>query len=130
MPDGDGTNLRGGGSSRGGKGGGDLASAANAEFADTTREQVKRVINLYGGNSPQDGVLANKVLISEVFDSFPDKTRGTATLESFKTRLFNAHREGLITLSRADGGFDMPQSALGKSEINVLGATFHMIRVD
>lgn len=54
----------------------------------------------------------------------------TLTLPEFKARLFQAHQDGLLELSRADLVEAMPSKDVSDSEFTHSGARFHFLRVD
>ncbi len=51
------------------------------------------------------------------------------TLDAFKARVLEAHRAGLLQLTRADLQGAMAAVDVAGSEIRHLGATFHLLRI-
>jgi hypothetical protein len=68
----------------------------------------------------------NKVFIAHVHAALADPA---LDLPAFKARLVDAHREGLVTLTRADLVEAMDPRDVAESETRYLGATFHFMRV-
>lgn len=70
----------------------------------------------------------DKVFIASVWDALQadPRLRGM-TLDQFKHVLLAANREGLLDLRRADATAEMDPTALQRSEILDMGATFHFI---
>lgn len=70
----------------------------------------------------------NKVFISHVWDSLRrDPDHSEIPLPQFKQRLLDAHRQGLLELSRADLVERMPADDLASSETNYFDAVFHFV---
>jgi len=70
----------------------------------------------------------NKVFISHVWNSLRrDPEHADLPLPKFKQRLLDAHRQGLLELSRADLVERMPPDDLARSETNYFDATFHFV---
>jgi hypothetical protein len=68
----------------------------------------------------------NKVFIAHVQAALADPA---LDLPAFKARLVDAHREVLVTLTRADLVEAMDPRDVAESETRYLGATFHFMRV-
>lgn len=66
------------------------------------------------------------VFVSHVHRALPEP-RGS--LEDFKARVLEAHRAGLLRLTRADLQGAMNPDDVAASEIRHLGATFHLLRI-
>ena len=72
-----------------------------------------------------------KVFISHVWRSLEQERSGDSLdAEAFKQRLVEAHREGLLDLSRADLVEAMSPEDVATSETSYFGATFHFVRMD
>ncbi len=67
-----------------------------------------------------------KAFVSSVYDNLPANVK-PATLEDFKTKLFEAHRSGDVVLARADLVAAMDQGKVAASEIKANGADFHFV---
>lgn len=63
-----------------------------------------------------------KVFVSALAESFPDMR-----LITFKSRLVDAARAGLVLLSRADLVSAYPQTFLRRSEIRAGGESYHFV---
>jgi len=71
---------------------------------------------------------SNKVFISHVWNSLRhDPHHAEIPLPQFKQRLLDAHRQGLLQLSRADLVERMPADDLASSETNYFDAVFHFV---
>lgn len=70
-----------------------------------------------------------KAFIESVWERVRDE-RGAPDLPSFKAQLLEAHRRGLLVLSRADLTQLIDPRELAASEITVDGAAFHFVRTD
>lgn len=66
--------------------------------------------------------IGGKVFVSALAASFPDMR-----LITFKSRLIDAARAGLILLSRADLVAAYPQDMLRRSEIRAGGESYHFV---
>jgi hypothetical protein len=71
----------------------------------------------------------NKVFISHVWRSL-ERDPSPVDAAAFKERLVEAHREGLLDLSRADLVEAMAPEDVAASETSYYGATFHFVRMD
>lgn len=70
----------------------------------------------------------NKVFISHVWNALRrDPQHADLPLPKFKQRLLDAHRQGLLELSRADLVERMPADDLASSETHYFDATFHFV---
>jgi hypothetical protein len=73
----------------------------------------------------------NKVFISHVWRSLEgDPNAAGLDAAAFKERLVEAHREGLLDLSRADLVEAMSPEDVAASETSYFGASFHFVRMD
>ncbi len=73
----------------------------------------------------------NKVFIAAVWrQSQAEANFPRLTLDEFKARLVQAHRAGLLQLSRADLVQAMDPAAVAESEVPYLNATFHFVLLD
>ncbi|CAN97291.1 hypothetical protein sce7122 [Sorangium cellulosum So ce56] len=70
---------------------------------------------------------SNKVFISHVFRKLVQMGAVPGDAEAFKDRLVSAHREGLLSLSRADLVEAMDPKDTEASETRHLSATFHFV---
>ncbi|MGZ3459630.1 MAG: hypothetical protein ACXU86_14140, partial [Archangium sp.] len=99
----------------------DTAAPAPEElrsFAERVREAAKASAS---GRFGED-----KIFISHVWRTLRDQLQGLDE-QSFKSRLVEANREQLLSLSRADLVEAMNPSDVAESETRHLGATFHFI---
>jgi hypothetical protein len=75
----------------------------------------------------QAGTPYHKAFVSSTFVAMG---RGRGSLETFKARLLEAHKKGLLELARADMPAAMPAHHVANSEITHGEASFHLIRHD
>ncbi|HKA87997.1 MAG TPA: hypothetical protein VKE22_10040 [Haliangiales bacterium] len=85
-----------------------------------------RRVRAAAGASPSGRFGDNKVFISHVHAALADPA---LDLPAFKARLVDAHRQGLVTLTRADLVEAMDPADVAASETRYLGATFHFVRL-
>ncbi len=96
---------------------------------DTGEEDLDgfaRRVQAAAGASPTGRFGDNKVFISHVHAALADPA---LDLPAFKARLLDAHRQGLVTLTRADLVEAMDPTDVAASETRYLGATFHFVRL-
>jgi hypothetical protein len=90
-------------------------------------EEVRRAAS----QCPTGRFGGDKVFISHVWKQFTVKERPTPLpLPEFKDRLIDAHRAGLLELSRADLVERMDPIDVSQSETRYLDARFHFVRLD
>src|SRR5262249_35788974 len=76
------------------------------------------------------GRFGGKVFISHVWRRVaPPGADGSVPAQEFKDRLLDAHRAGLLDLSRADLVEAMDPADVRASEVRYFGATFHFVRL-
>jgi hypothetical protein len=79
--------------------------------------------------SPTGRFGENKVFISHIFRKLLEGGAVVADSNVFKERLVAVHRDGLLSLSRADLVGAMDPKDVASSEARYLGATFHFVRI-
>ena len=74
----------------------------------------------------------NKVFINHVWRAYRDGGGGADALDlaTFKSRLVEANREGLLELSRADLVAAMDPADVRESQTRHLNAEFHFVRTE
>ena len=71
----------------------------------------------------------DRAFISSVHD-YLRRNGSRWPLDDFKRRLIDAHRQGLLRITRADLVGAMPRELVQRSEASYGGATFHFVAID
>jgi hypothetical protein len=101
-----------------------------SEAAGDPRQFSERV-RLAAKQSPTGRFGGDKIFISHVWKQFTaPETPSSLPLAEFKDRLVEAHRAGLLELSRADLVERMDPVDVSQSETRYLDARFHFVRLD
>ncbi|MCC6999391.1 MAG: hypothetical protein IT370_32575 [Deltaproteobacteria bacterium] len=105
-----------------------LAShAAPAGTAAPTSLQAFATATLETARATRTGRFGDDlVFVSHVHRALPEPR---PALDAFKSRVLEAHRAGLLQLTRADLQGAMAAEDVASSEIRHLGATFHLLRI-
>jgi hypothetical protein len=95
-------------------------AASIGDFASAVRESAEHATDgLFGGR---------KVFISSLWRGMrAHPTFGALTLDEFKQQLVDAHKAGLLALSRADLTGAMDPSAVSESETSHLESRYHFV---
>lgn len=102
----------------------DLSRASPSEFAGAVKDEA-RALAASGNKNQRFG---NKVFISALHE----RIGGKMPLDTFKSKLWEAHQSGLLSLNRADMVEAMPARAVDKSQVNLFNGRvqYHFVRVD
>jgi hypothetical protein len=108
----------------------ETGSGTAAIAADDPRQFSERV-RLAAKQCPTGRFGGDKIFISHVWKQFTvPETPSPLPLAEFKDRLVEAHRAGLLELSRADLVERMDPVDVSQSETRYLDARFHFVRLD
>lgn len=72
----------------------------------------------------------DRSFISTVWEAVDPQSRMRCSIEQFKARLVDAHRKGLIQMTRADLVGAMKDALVRESETHIGQASFHFIALD
>jgi hypothetical protein len=74
------------------------------------------------------GVIGNRVFVAALYRLFEERGEATGcSLSEFKDRLATAHRAGSLHLERWENAGSVTDASLAKSEIKVLGGSYHFV---
>lgn len=104
------------------------STVAKSDAAHLARlsEHVKHVASTVPEG--HEGRFGNHVFIDHVHSEMKKRGMHVGSMDEFKRNLVHAHREGHLSLSRADYVAAMPHHHVAASETNADGADFHFVR--
>jgi hypothetical protein len=103
-----------------------IQSAAKvAHLKEPTDQELADYFVRVGRAAPKESRFGRKVYISELYRL--THAKGTLSLDEFKDVLVTLHREGKLSLSRADLVGAMPANLVALSETRYLGATWNFL---
>jgi hypothetical protein len=93
-------------------------------------EQFARSVIAAARSAPSGRWGSSKVFVNHVWRQFSSETPAVSDLPTFKSRLLEANRQGLLRLSRADLVIGLPQHDVRESEIATVGNdVFHFVNI-